>query len=91
MSGSRELNLVDLPFLFGTRGSGACSTAAAAAEVTVALGTFLALALADLSLALPSVSTMDALKAADVAWNLSASFGKLSVFFLADFAMFFGI
>ena len=86
--GGMELNLGGLPFLFVRRGSGACRSAP---EVTVAEGTFLALNLSVFSLALPSVSTMDALKGRDVAWYLSASLGKLSTLFLEDFSMFFGI
>ena len=86
--GGMELNLGGLPFLFVRRGSGACRSAP---DVTVAEGTFLALNLSVFSLALPSVSTMDALKGRDVAWYLSASFGKLSTLFLEDFSMFFGI
>ena len=86
--GGMELNLGGLPFLFERRGSGACRSAP---DVTVAEGTFLALNLSVFSLALPSVSTMDALKGRDVAWYLSASFGKLSTLFLEDFSMFFGI
>ena len=86
--GRMELNLGGLPFLFERRGSGACRSAP---DVTVAEGTFLALNLSVFSLALPSVSTMDALKGRDVAWYLSASFGKLSTLFLEDFSMFFGI